>query len=353
MQRAFNVVEKPSATSSVDSELDGFLPEGGEPPQQPTGGSRVPLIGAGLAGLVVLAGIGWFVSARAGAADTAALRIESAPAAAVVTVDGVQRGSTPLDVTLPSGPHKVLLTQGSRTQQLDVTLTRGGSVVHHITWPVEVAAAPTVGSLAVASEPSGLRFTVDGVERGSTPATLADLSPGSHEVVVRLPSGPRRRTVDIQAGATGSLFVGGDAATSVSPGWLAVKTAAPLQIREGGKLVGSTESDRIMLAAGDHTFEFSNADLGFSVTRGVRINAGGTAQVSLDLPQAPLSVNAVPWAQVSVDGRALGDTPIGNSMETIGRHELVFRHPELGERRASVLVTLKGPARVSVDMRKP
>ena len=77
------------------------------------------------------------------------------------------------------------------------------------------------------------------------------------------------------------------------------------------------------------------------------------SQVALDLPRAPLSVNAVPWAQVSVDGRAIGDTPIGNSMETIGRHEVVFRHPELGERRASVLVTLKGPARVSVDMRRP
>ena len=199
-----------------------------------------------------------------------------------------------------------------------MALTRGGSVVHHISWPVEVAATPTVGSLSVASEPSGVRFTVDGVDRGATPAILSDLAPGSHEVIVRLPSGPRRRTVDIQAGATGSLFVGGDA-TAVSPGWLTVNSAAPLQIREAGKLVGSTESDRIMLPAGDHTFEFSNADLGFSVTRGVRVNAGSTAQVTLELPRAPLSVNAVPWAQVSVDGRALGDTPIGNSMETIGR----------------------------------
>ena len=132
-----------------------------------------------------------------------------------------------------------------------------------------------------------------------------------------------------------------------------MNAATPLQIRENGRLVGSSETDRIMLAAGDHTFEFSSAELGYTATRSVRINPGSTAQVALDLPRAPLSVNAVPWAQVSVDGRALGDTPIGNSMETIGRHEVVFRHPELGERRASVLVTLKGPARVSVDMRRP
>ena len=166
MQRAFNVVEKPSATSSVDSELEGFLPEGGAPPAQPSGRSRVPLVALAVVALIAFAAGGWFFYSRALGADTAALRIESAPTAATVTVDGVAKGTTPLDLTLPSGPHKVVLAQGQRTQQLDVALTRGGSVVHHISWPVEVAATPTVGSLSVASEPSGVRFTVDGVDRG-------------------------------------------------------------------------------------------------------------------------------------------------------------------------------------------
>jgi hypothetical protein len=40
-------------------------------------------------------------------------------------------------------------------------------------------------------------------------------------------------------------------------------------------------------------------------------------------------------------------------MVRLGSHEIVFRHPELGERRQTVIVTLGSPARVSVDMRKP
>jgi hypothetical protein len=36
----------------------------------------------------------------------------------------------------------------------------------------------------------------------------------------------------------------------------------------------------------------------------------------------------------------------------IGSRELIFRHPDLGERRATVLVTLKEPARISMDLRK-
>jgi hypothetical protein len=65
-----------------------------------------------------------------------------------------------------------------------------------------------------------------------------------------------------------------------------------------------------------------------------------------------VNINAMPWAEVWLDGRDLGQTPLGNVQIPIGSRELVFRHPDLGERRATVLVTLKEPARISVDLRK-
>jgi hypothetical protein len=85
----------------------------------------------------------------------------------------------------------------------------------------------------------------------------------------------------------------------------------------------------------------------------VQITAGASASVSVALPSAPLSLNAVPWAEVWVDGTRVGETPIGNHMVPIGTHDVVFRHPEFGERRQSVVVSLKSPGRVSVDMRRP
>ena len=36
----------------------------------------------------------------------------------------------------------------------------------------------------------------------------------------------------------------------------------------------------------------------------------------------------------------------------VGTHEIVFRHPELGEHRTTTIVTFGTPARVSVDLRK-
>ena len=67
------------------------------------------------------------------------------------------------------------------------------------------------------------------------------------------------------------------------------------------------------------------------------------------MPTSTFSINARPWAEVFIDGERVGETPIGNLSRPIGRHEIVLRHPELGERRQTVTLTPRAPARVSVD----
>ena len=71
------------------------------------------------------------------------------------------------------------------------------------------------------------------------------------------------------------------------------------------------------------------------------------------LSASAISVNALPWAEVWVDGAKVGETPIGNFPIAVGTHDLVFKHPDFGERHESVIVTLTKPARISVDLRKP
>lgn len=134
-------------------------------------------------------------------------------------------------------------------------------------------------------------------------------------------------------------------------GWLRVDVPVAMRIFEDGRLLGTTDVDRLMLPTGDHTFEFRNDELGFSTRQMVTIKAGDTAVVPVRLPSAAISINAKPWAEAWVDGERVGDTPIGTLMRTIGRHEVVLRHPELGERRVPVVVTMSAPARVSVDFK--
>jgi hypothetical protein len=134
-------------------------------------------------------------------------------------------------------------------------------------------------------------------------------------------------------------------------GFLRVDVAVPMRISEDGRLLGTTEVDRLMLPAGDHTLDLRNDELQFTTRQTVTIKPGDTTAVQVRLPSAPLSINARPWAEAWIDGERVGDTPIGTLMRTIGRHEIVLRHPELGERRVPVVITLAQPARVSVDFR--
>jgi hypothetical protein len=157
----------------------------------------------------------------------------------------------------------------------------------------------------------------------------------------------------VQPGATASLVapMGAVAAEGPVSGWIAVKAPFTIEIRENGRLVGTTDTERIMLAAGRHTLELVNDTLGYRSERAVQVAAGKVAPIAIDLPRGVLNLNASPWAEVWIDGQRVGETPIGNLSVAIGPHEIVFRNPQFGEKRHAISVTLGAPVRLSVDMK--
>ncbi len=51
---------------------------------------------------------------------------------------------------------------------------------------VPAAVSPATGSVSVATSPRGASISIDGVERGISPATIPGLSPGSHTLLVKM-----------------------------------------------------------------------------------------------------------------------------------------------------------------------
>ena len=123
-----------------------------------------------------------------------------------------------------------------------------------------------------------------------------------------------------------------------------------LQIVEDGRVLGSSASGKVALDPGSHLIEIRNDSLGFQATRTVQVLPGKTVRVSIALPEGNLSINATPWAEVTVDGRALGETPIANVTLRAGSHELVFRNPQHGELKQTVIVKAGETGRVTVNM---
>jgi hypothetical protein len=325
-----------------------------ETPQQ--GGRRIPRVFWVAAALLLAIGLGllggWHLRPFVAAPPSAVkVSIESTPPGADVSIDGTSRGATPLQLTLPPGDHLLALVSGRTTREVQLHLTAGTSVRHSFDFGEAGAAEArsTYGTLDVQTRPPGAQVVIGGVVHGVTPLTVGGLAAGP--VDVRLIHSGRTliQRVEIQTGKAAVLVVPMSGDPAADPGWLAVRSPIPLKIVEGGRVVGTTDSERIMLPGGRHSLEFVNEQLEVKIARTVAVQGGREVAVDVTPPQGLVNINARPWAEVFAQGTRLGETPLGNVSLPVGTHELVFSHPQLGERRQSVTVRASTAARVSVS----
>ena len=133
-----------------------------------------------------------------------------------------------------------------------------------------------------------------------------------------------------------------------------VRFSSPIELKvlEGDRVLGSTADGPIVTTAGTHQLDLVNSALGYRVRQTVTIRAGVLSPLTITPPMGRLSINAEPWAQVLIDDRPIGDTPLANVSVSLGEHEVVFRHPQLGERRETVTVRADVPTRVSTTFQR-
>ena len=282
------------------------------------------------------------------------LTVQTTPAGLQVSIGVKPVGTTPVTVSMPAGEYRVALAAADgRQRDFAVTLAAGSSVVRDIEMAPAAAAVDVTGALRVDTEPNRQMVMVDGVERGFSPITVPALSPGEHLVVVRTQGGNLRRTITVREGETVSLVVSGTDAPTLRAGWVTFASPIPLELRENGRVIGTSAVDRLILPAGEHEIEMINDALGFRATRRVAVSADRATAVAVEVPSGTVSINALPWAEVWLGGERIGETPIANLSRPIGSYDVVLRHPQLGERKARVTVSAKQTARLGVDMRTP
>ena len=303
-----------------------------------------------LANVVGLA-IGWYIRPFIPFPSTVNLAIETMPPGATVDVDGVSRGTSPVRMTLPPGEHRLAVTNRGVTREVSMQLKAGTDVVRvfdFATEPPTTGTSGLSGSLDVQTRPAGAQVVVGGQSRGLTPVTLEGLPVGTVEVQLTLNERTVTELVEIRAGKPALLVVPMTIGPTTAPGWISVRSEIPLRIVEGGRVVGTTDSERIMLAGGRHNLELVNGPLEVRLARPVFVQGGRSQVIEVARPVGLVNINARPWAEVFAQGTRLGETPLGNVSLPVGDHELVFRHPQFGERRQTVTVRAATPARVSV-----
>jgi len=141
-------------------------------------------------------------------------------------------------------------------------------------------------------------------------------------------------------------------AAVVRTGGVRVNATIELTVLDGDRILGSSADGPVMATAGRRELDFVNSTIGFRVRRAVDVRAGQIVSISVPVPNGTLNINAQPWAAVWIDGNAMGETPIGNLSIVPGQHDILFRHPQFGERRERALVRPGTEMRVAVNFQK-
>jgi len=140
------------------------------------------------------------------------------------------------------------------------------------------------------------------------------------------------------------------AASNQRSGGVQLQTPIELKVLHGDEVLGSSADGPIVMRAGTYQLDLINTTLGLRMRRSVTFREGQLTRLDIPLPMGRVSVNAQPWAEVSIDNRVYGETPLANLSVPIGNHEILFRHPDLGERRQTITVRADGETRVAATL---
>jgi len=200
---------------------------------------------------------------------------------------------------------------------------------------------------------------VPSIAANDQPATVPPLAvqveqqiPGIRVLPAVAPAATDVTVADTQAATSKPDVIALPAPVPARNGGLRVSAPIELHVLDGERVLGSSKDGPIMARAGRHELEFVNSVIGYRVRREVDIRAGQITALSIAVPNGTLNINATPWAAVSIDGTSYGETPLGNVSVVPGEHEIVFRHPQLGERREKIIVRPQSVGRVAVSLQR-
>ena len=140
---------------------------------------------------------------------------------------------------------------------------------------------------------------------------------------------------------------------AVPPGWVAISSRIEMDVLTSGERLGSTADERLALAAGSHQIEVVNEQLRFRTTISMEVAPGEVTDHTLELPDGHLRIDGPPGADVWVGGRLIGQTPLSDTPIAMGTHDVVVRHPALGEWRQEVIVGADAPTVLTVGDTEP
>ena len=222
-----------------------------------------------------------------------ALKVTSEPSGALVYVDQVLKGETPLPAGLTLAPN----------QEVTVEIKKDG----YETWSKTVKAVP---GKPVTFEPKLTR------KAPPKPKRRASSSPS--------PAGKKADPIRAQAGRAVGTPKTASPANGAQPsgfGSLTLNTQPWTTVRIGNRILGDTPVYNKKLKAGRHTLNLSNPEMGIVMELPVTIESDQTFKKQIRISTGKINFTKInPGATIRVDGKPLGKTPLSDFSVYPGNH---------------------------------
>jgi hypothetical protein len=280
---------------------------------------------------------------------------DGAASGADVLVDGVKVGTVPgtftIDLAAASRHQVEVQKQGYQPFSQWVDLTEG----EHTTLVVPLSsAAASAGALLVDADQAGAEVYVDGNDAGQTPAYVANLAVGPHQVEVKKGTADWKQAVQVAGGGTPQKVMatlGGGAG-----GLTVLSTPTGATVTVDGTQVGKTPYKTSDVPAGQHVIQ-ATMDGYDPATQNITLDPAAPQVVNLTLQpsaaatQGTLSViSPVDDSEVYIDGSDAGKAPVQKQVSS-GDHYVTVKKAGFADFKQKVTVTAGRTVQVTADLK--
>jgi hypothetical protein len=264
--------------------------------------------------------------------------VKSTPPGASVFLDGKEvSGSTPIEFPNVSADetHKIQVKKkGYETEVQTITLKANERRELRV-----VLKQPLSGEIRISSIPPGAEIYLNGTYMRDTPTRLSGLSQGNYTVRLEK-EGYTAWEKKVIVRASEPLDLRG-VKLQEALGWLNLHVSPWADVYHKGKKVGTTPLANIPLQEGTHKLLLKNPPLNIEREITVEIVAGKVTKKGVDIMdgvKGVLKIKVHPWADVYVDGKPKGTTPLKPIELMAGEHIVLVKNEKLGKERSFPIV---------------
>lgn len=183
------------------------------------------------------------------------------------------------------------------------------------------------GYLKLNITPADAHVFINGVPKGQASGIgVLSLPAGKQSTVRVVKAGLGEKTVPVtlSAGQTKTLPI----TLSAAEAFVSFSADMPCAVHFDGTFIGNSPIASFTTTAGNHTAVLTTTTPALSKTVPVSVKAGKTKKVHVQFLSS-LMVSADPWADVYLDGKKIGLTPLTKNGITPGNHSIRLVNPKL------------------------